>query len=553
MTLTGARIVMECLLEQGVDTVFGLPGGAVLNIYDALYSRRSEIRHILTAHEQAAAHAADGYARAGGGVGVCLATSGPGATNLVTGIAAAYMDSVPMVAITANVPVGSLGRDSFQEVDIAGITMPVTKHNFIVRDVSRLADTLRRAFYIAREGRPGPVLVDIPNDVTAASCTYEPRRPDMPAPSAAFGEGDIAMAAELIADSKRPLIICGGGVVSGGAAAELRAFADALDAPVASSLMGLGGFPSSDRRFIGMIGMHGSQAAALAATSCDLLVAVGCRFSDRVSPRLGRFAPGARLIHIDVDRAEIGKSLRADAPIVGDARLALAALTAAAGRRSNADWVRRTTVSRARYPIGVRPDSLSPRRVLERLDAVTRGDRVIVTEVGQHQMWVCQYMAFENPRELITSGGLGAMGFGLPAAVGAKLARPGAVVAVVAGDGCFRMNNTELATVAAYDIPIVVIVMNNHSLGLVRQWQTMFMGGRHSETSIPPVTDYVKLAEAHGIAAVSASTEAGAEAAMRTAIESGRPAVVVLEISPDEKVLPMVPPGSGMDDIIVSL
>ena len=481
MKLTGAEIVVECLKEQGVDTVFGYPGGTILNIYDALYKHSDEIRHILTSHEQGASHAADGYARATGKVGVCLATSGPGATNLVTGIATAQMDSVPVVAITANVAVDLLGRDTFQEVDIAGVVMPVTKHSFIVKDVAKLADTLRRAFRIAQEGRPGPVLVDITKDVTAAETEYVPQKPSPILPKVnTIKEEDIEKALELIRASRRPYIFVGGGVSISGASQELREFVEKVDAPVADTLMGKGAFPGEDPRYTGMVGMHGTKTSNLGITKCDLLIAVGARFSDRVTGNTRRFARDAKILHIDVDAAEINKNIKSDASIVGDARAVLRILNERLDRQTHPEWVKEIQAMKEKYPLTYDHDILSGPYVIETLYRITGGDAIICTDVGQHQMWAAQFYRYKEPRTFISSGGLGTMGYGLGASIGAKTGKPDKLVFNIAGDGCFRMNMNEIATATRYDIPVIEIVINNHVLGMVRQWQTLFYGHRYS-------------------------------------------------------------------------
>lgn len=549
MKLTGAEIVVECLKEQGVDTVFGYPGGTILNIYDALYKHSDEIRHILTSHEQGASHAADGYARATGKVGVCLATSGPGATNLVTGIATAQMDSVPVVAITANVAVDLLGRDTFQEVDIAGVVMPVTKHSFIVKDVAKLADTLRRAFRIAQEGRPGPVLVDITKDVTAAETEYVPQKPSPILPKVnTIKEEDIEKALELIRASRRPYIFVGGGVSISGASQELREFVEKVDAPVADTLMGKGAFPGEDPRYTGMVGMHGNKTSNLGITKCDLLIAVGARFSDRVTGNTRRFARDAKILHIDVDAAEINKNIKSDASIVGDARAVLRILNERLDRQTHPEWVKEIQAMKEKYPLTYDHDILSGPYVIETLYRITGGDAIICTDVGQHQMWAAQFYRYKEPRTFISSGGLGTMGYGLGASIGAKTGKPDKLVFNIAGDGCFRMNMNEIATATRYDIPVIEIVINNHVLGMVRQWQTLFYGHRYSATVLQDKVDFVKVAEAMGAKGIRVTKKEEVEPAIREAIDAGCPVVIDVQIDCDDKVFPMVAPGGAIEE-----
>ncbi len=549
MKLTGAEIVVECLKEQGVDTVFGYPGGTILNIYDALYKHSDEIRHILTSHEQGASHAADGYARATGKVGVCLATSGPGATNLVTGIATAQMDSVPVVAITANVAVDLLGRDTFQEVDIAGVVMPVTKHSFIVKDVAKLADTLRRAFRIAQEGRPGPVLVDITKDVTAAETEYVPQKPSPILPKVnTIKEEDIEKALELIRASRRPYIFVGGGVSISGASQELREFVEKVDAPVADTLMGKGAFPGEDPRYTGMVGMHGTKTSNLGITKCDLLIAVGARFSDRVTGNTRRFARDAKILHIDVDAAEINKNIKSDASIVGDARAVLRILNERLDRQTHPEWVKEIQAMKEKYPLTYDHDILSGPYVIETLYRITGGDAIICTDVGQHQMWAAQFYRYKEPRTFISSGGLGTMGYGLGASIGAKTGKPDKLVFNIAGDGCFRMNMNEIATATRYDIPVIEIVINNHVLGMVRQWQTLFYGHRYSATVLQDKVDFVKVAEAMGAKGIRVTKKEDVEPAIREAIDAGCPVVIDVQIDCDDKVFPMVAPGGAIEE-----
>ncbi len=549
MKLTGAEIVVECLKEQGVDTVFGYPGGTILNIYDALYKHSNEINHILTSHEQGASHAADGYARATGKVGVCLATSGPGATNLVTGIATAQMDSVPMVAITANVAVNLLGRDTFQEVDIAGVVMPITKHSFIVKDVTKLADTIRRAFRIAAEGRPGPVLVDVTKDVTAAETEYTPAKPSPVLPKVnTIKEDAVSRAVELIKKSKRPYIFVGGGVNIAGASAELMEFVEKVDAPVADTLMGKGAFPGEHERYTGMVGMHGTKTSNLGITKSDLLIAVGTRFSDRVTGNTKRFARGAKVLHIDVDAAEINKNIVSDVSVVGDAKAVLKILNERLNKQDHHEWVAEIEAMKERHPLTYHQDALTGPYVVETLYRVTNGDAIITTDVGQHQMWAAQFYKYKEPRTFITSGGLGTMGYGLGAAMGAKMGRPDKAVFNIAGDGCFRMNMNEVATVVRSNIPVIEIVINNHVLGMVRQWQTLFYGKRYSSTILQDKTDFVKVAEAMGAKGIRVTKKEEVEPAIREAMAAGGPVVIDVQIDCDDKVFPMVAPGGAIEE-----
>lgn len=554
MQLTGADILLECLLEQGVDTIFGFPGGAVLNIYDSIYKYRDRIRHYLTSHEQGAAHAADGYARVTGKVGVCLATSGPGACNLVTGIATAYMDSVPVVAITGNVPLNLLGKDSFQEVDIAGITMPITKHNFIVKDVNALADIVRRAFYIAREGRPGPVLIDIPKDITAQKAEYQPKeKPEIPRRTENISEKALNYAVELINSSSKPLIYAGGGVVSSDASQELLEFAEKIHAPVTLSLMGMGGFPATHPYYTGMIGMHGTKTSNMAATECDLLIAIGARFSDRVVSRMERFAPNARILHIDVDEAEINKNIRSSRFIIGDVREVLRALNKRVEKSERREWMAFIQEMKAKYPLSYPDNILTPQYILEKIYELTDGDAIIATEVGQHQIWTAQYYKFARPRTFVSSGGLGTMGFGLGASIGAQIGAPGKRVFNIAGDGSFRMNLNELATAVEYNLPVIVVIMNNHALGMVRQWQNLFYDARYSQTTLDRATDFVKLAEAFGAVGYNLTKKDQVEETLRKAMAQNRPVVINCEIDRDLKVYPMVPPGAPIEDVILEI
>ena len=508
MLLTGSQIVAECLIEQGVDTVFGYPGGTILNIYDALYQYQDKIHHILTSHEQGAAHAADGYARSTGKVGVCMATSGPGATNLVTGIATAYMDSTPLVAITANVAVSLLGRDSFQEIDIAGVTMPITKHNFIVKDIKDLAPTIRKAFHIASEGRPGPVLVDITKDVTAAKFDFEPIVPEVIEPRKyTYGAQELDQAIKMIEASEKPFIFVGGGAIASDAASELKEFAEKIDAPVTDSLMGKGAYDNTRPRYTGMLGMHGTKASNFGVSQCDLLIVVGARFSDRVTGDTNRFAKDAKIIHIDVDAAEINKNVVVDLGIVGDAKNVLKELNEKLTRQNHPQWLKEIRDLKERYPLSYDDEGLTGPYVIEQIDYLTNSEAIICTDVGQHQMWAAQYFNYRRPRQFISSGGAGTMGFGLGAAMGAKLANPHQTVFNIAGDGCFRMNLNELATLSRYNIPVIQVVMNNQVLGMVRQWQTLFYGQRYSNTILEDKVDFCKVAEGLGCKAIKVTTK----------------------------------------------
>ena len=547
MQMTGSQILIECLKEQGVDTVFGYPGGAILNVYDELYRHRGEIRHVLTSHEQGASHAADGYARATGRVGVCLATSGPGATNLVTGIATAYMDSVPLVAITCNVGVSLLGKDSFQEVDIAGITMPITKHNFIVKDVHRLADTLRRAFAIAKSGRPGPVLVDIPKDVTAATAAFE-NRPLTPLPKKKekISQESLEKAVRMIRASRRPYIFVGGGAVISGAAEELAIFAGLVDAPVCDSLMGKGAFDGDDPAYSGMLGMHGTKASNFGVSRCDLLIAIGTRFSDRVIGNPKAFARDAKILHIDIDPAEINKNIVVNADVIGDVREVLMALNRLLEPCEHTDWKREVEEAKERFPLTYDQSGLSGPYLVEKICEKTKGDAIIVTEVGQHQMWAAQYYRFHRPRQFLTSGGLGTMGYGLGAAIGAQIGCPDKQVINIAGDGCFRMNMNEIATAVREHLPLIEVIVDNRVLGMVRQWQDLFYGKRYSQTILSDNIDYVKLAEAMGATAYAASTKEEFDAALDAALAAKGPVLIDAHIDPDFKVWPMVAPGKSI-------
>lgn len=549
MQLNGSEIVVECLKEQGVDTVFGYPGGSILNIYDALYKHSDEIRHILTSHEQGAAHAADGYARATGKVGVCMATSGPGATNLVTGIATAYMDSVPMVAITANVTLPMLGKDSFQEVDIAGVTMPITKHGYIVKNVQDLADTLRRAFAIARSGRPGPVLVDITKDVTAAVCEYTPVLPEKQERVCLCSREELKLAADYIMAAKKPYIYLGGGAIISDACEEVAAFAELIDAPVCDTLMGKGGFDGRSPRYTGMIGMHGTKTSNLGVSQCDLLIALGARFSDRVIGNPGKFAEGAKIIHIDVDAAEINKNIRVDASLVGDLKVVLQKLNGHLTPQEHGEWMQTIAQLKEKYPLRYDQDRLSCPYIIETVDRVTEGEALITTDVGQHQMWAAQYYHYTKPRTFLSSGGLGTMGYGLGACIGAQLGQPDKICINIAGDGCFRMNMNELATASRYHIPIIQIVINNHVLGMVRQWQTLFYGKRYSQTVLSDKVDFCKVAEGLGCAVIRVTEKEEIGPALEKAIALKAPVVIECVIPEDDKVFPMVPAGASITEV----
>lgn len=549
MQLTGAEIVIECLKEQGVDTVFGYPGGAILNVYDALYKHQGEIKHILTSHEQGASHAADGYARATGRVGVCFATSGPGATNLVTGIATAYMDSIPVVAITCNVGVSLLGKDSFQEIDIAGVTMPITKHNYIVKDVTQLADTIRKAFKIAKSGRPGPVLIDIPKDVTANKTEYV--KMDVSSrkeKTSKISMEEIEVAERLLAKSKKPYIFVGGGAVLSGASKEVTEFAHKLDAPVCDSLMGKGAFSGVDELYSGMLGMHGTKASNFGVSQCDLLVVIGARFSDRVTGNAKKFAKHAKILQIDIDPAEINKNILAHASVTGDVKRVLDILNARIEQQDHKDWKQQIADYKEKYPLTYHEEVLAGPFVIEEIYRQTNGDAIICTEVGQHQMWAAQFYKYTKARTFLTSGGLGTMGYGLGASLGAKMGMPEKTVVNIAGDGCFRMNMNEIATAVRHQIPIIQVVINNHVLGMVRQWQTLFYEKRYSATVLNDAVDFVKLAEAMGAVGFRASTREEFKEVFAKALELGKPVVIDCLIDSDEKVWPMVAPGAAISE-----
>jgi acetolactate synthase-1/2/3 large subunit len=553
MKITGSQILIECLVEQGVDTVFGYPGGAVLNIYDALYKNSDRIQHILTAHEQGASHAADGYARATGKVGVCIATSGPGATNLVTGIATAYMDSVPMVAITGNVATSLLGKDSFQEVDISGITMPITKHNYIVKDIAKLAETLREAFYIAKSGRPGPVLVDIPKDITATLYEFKPEIPKSIGRQVhTIRQKDIEEAVNMLKASQKPFVYSGGGIIISGANAILLEFAEKLQAPVATSLMGTGGFAETHPLSTGLIGMHGSKASNFAATECDLLIALGSRFSDRVISDVTKFAPHAKILHIDIDPAEIGKNVVVYQSVIGDLKEILTTLTSLIPKQAHDGWIEEVRGWKEEFHFDYqKDDTLRPQFIMENIWDQTEGQAIVTTEVGQHQMWAAQFYKYTRPRTFLSSGGLGTMGYGTGAAIGAQTGMPEQRVVHVAGDGSFRMNCNELATIAYYNIPVIIVLMNNTTLGMVRQWQTTFYESRYSQTTLDRGPDFTLLAKAFGVQGYDIHSQEEFSTAFKKALESKKPALLNCHIGIDEKVLPMVAPGAAINHLIL--
>lgn len=546
--ISGSEIVIECLKEQGVDIVFGYPGGAILNVYDALYKHQEEITHVLTSHEQGAAHAADGYARATGKVGVCMATSGPGATNLVTGIATAYMDSVPMVAITANVGVNMLGKDSFQEIDIAGVVMPITKHSFIVKNVEDLAPTIRRAFKIAKSGRPGPVLVDITKDVTAAEAEYTYEEPAViERKTDTIREEDINKVIEMIKVSRRPYIMAGGGVIISGASEELKEFAEKVDAPVCDTLMGKGAYDGTSERYTGMIGMHGTKVSNLGVSRSDLVIVVGARFSDRVIGNASKFAPNAKIIHIDIDAAEIDKNIPANASIVGDAKEVLTILNSKLPTQSNRSWMAEIKDLTEKNPVTYDMDHLNGPATIKKIYEITEGNAIITTDVGQHQMWAAQNYTYKEPRTFLSSGGLGTMGYGVGAAIGAKYGRPDKTVVNIAGDGCFRMNMNEIATAARYKVPIIQVVLNNHVLGMVRQWQNLFYGQRYSNTVLDDPVDFVAVSKALGANASKITSIEEFETEFKKALTADGPTVLDVMIDSDDKVWPMVAPGAAID------
>ncbi|MGF7011370.1 acetolactate synthase-1/2/3 large subunit [Lachnospiraceae bacterium PF1-22] len=548
MQLTGAQIVIECLKEQGVDTVFGYPGGAILNLYDELYKNQDSIKHYLTSHEQGAAHAADGYARATGKTGVVFATSGPGATNLVTGIATAYMDSIPLVAITCNVGVGLLGKDSFQEIDITGITLPITKHNYIVKDVKDLASAIRKAFAIARKGRPGPVLVDIPKDVTAEKTDFTANEDKVEKTEGEVCEKQLANAIKMIHKAKRPMIFVGGGAVLANAGAEVQAFVDKVQAPVCDTLMGKGAFNGADPLYTGMLGMHGTKTANYGVSECDLLVVIGARFSDRVTGNAKKFAKNAKILQIDVDEVEINKNVLVTGQVIGDVKAVLQRLNEKLEPANHDEWIAHIMEYKEKYPLTYNKEILTGPFIIEEIYRQTEGEAVITTEVGQNQMWAAQFYKYKEPRTFLTSGGLGTMGYGLGASLGAKLGCPDKTVINIAGDGCFRMNMNELATAGRYNIPIIQVVINNHVLGMVRQWQTLFYDKRYSATVLEDNVNFAKLAEALGVKGVTITSKEEFKTAFTEALTLGKPVLLDCQIDADEKVWPMVAPGAAIDE-----
>lgn len=553
MRLKGADMVMECLLEQGVETVFGYPGGAILEIYDSLYKYKDKIQSILTSHEQGASHAADGYAKSTGKVGVCMATSGPGATNLVTGIATAFMDSVPIVAITVNVGLSFLGKDSFQEIDITGITMPITKHNFIVKKIEDLAPAIRKAFKIAREGRPGPVVIDITKDVTAGYGEYEKKEIDTNSNNLLLYneenyQENLEEAVKLIEESKKPFIFVGGGIKASNASNELKIFAEKIDAPVADSLMGKGAFDGKSKRYTGMLGMHGTKASNLGVAECDLLIAIGTRFSDRVIGNSARFASKAKIIHIDIDEAEINKNILVDLGITGDAKYILKKLNLMLKKQEHKEWMEEIENLKDKYPMKYNKNVLTGPYVIEKIEECFDDNTIICTEVGQNQMWAAQYFHYKNPRQFVSSGGLGTMGYGLGAAIGVKYGNPKSRVINIAGDGCFRMNMNELATASRYNVPIIQVILNNKVLGMVRQWQTFFYEGRYSDTVLDDQVDFCKVAEGLGCKAVKVTKMDELEKVLLEADSYNGPFVIECMIQEDDKVFPMVAPGKSLKD-----
>ncbi len=557
MLLNGSQILLECLIEQGVDTVFGYPGGAVLNIYDALYDYSDIFTHILTSHEQNAGHAADGYARTTGKTGVVIATSGPGATNLVTAIATANMDSIPMVAITGNVGTSLLGLDSFQEVDITGITMPVTKHNYIVKDVKELADIVREAFFVANDGRKGPVLIDIPKDITGAVCEYEPKVPE--GHSYSVNDAEISAAAEVIASAERPFIFAGGGVVLSGAEGQLTEFAEMIDAPVSLSLMGMAAFDNASHRYTGMLGMHGTKTSSLALINSDVIIAIGTRFSDRVTCNTESFCnniKNAKIVHIEIDPAEFDKNVKADVHVQGDVKLVISELMKKLSAAAHPEWMAQIKEWKETYPlrqVGMNEESVLPQYVLETLADITDRNAVITTEVGQHQMWTAEYFSFKNPKSFASSGGLGTMGYGLGAAIGAKVGNPDKTVVNIAGDGSFYMNMTELSTLAKYNIPVIELVFNNTVLGMVRQWQRLFYKAHFSQTTLAKPTDFEMLGKAFGIEAITISKKSEVREKLEYAVSCGRPVLINCLIDKDVNVLPMVPAGASVAEPILEI
>jgi acetolactate synthase I/II/III large subunit len=554
LQITGGKILIKCLLEQGVDTVFGFPGGTVLNIYDELYHHKTKIKHILTSHEQGAAHAADGYARSTGKVGVCIATSGPGATNLVTGIATAYMDSVPLIAITGNVPVSLLGKDSFQEIDIMGVTMPITKHNFIVKDVKDLAATIRKAFYLAQEGRPGPVLIDIPKDITIKKADYKAQKPKKITKMTEYiTDKDIEKTLQMIETSQKPLIYAGGGIIWGEAEKELAQFVQTIQSPVCCSLMGISGFPADDPLYIGMVGMHGTKTASLATTHCDLMIVLGARFSDRVVGKLEQFAPGAKILHVDIDAAEINKNVQTHHHIIGDVKEVLKKINHKLKKQTHKKWLEQIKGWKTKYPLVYKKDKkLKPQYIIEKVYELTKNKAIVTTEVGQHQMWAAQYYSWNKARTFISSGGLGTMGFGLGAAIGTQVGNPKKRVLNIAGDGSFRMNCHELATAVEYELPVIIVLINNSALGMVRQWQNLFYDSRFSHTHLDHKTDFCKLAEAYGAVGLKLDKTEDVEKVIKKALALKRPVVIDCKIEREENVYPMVPPGKALQDIIIA-
>lgn len=554
MKITGAQAIVELLIEQGVDTIFGYPGGQVIPLYDAIYQNKGRIRHILTAHEQGASHAADGYARSTGRVGVCMATSGPGATNLVTGLATAYMDSSPVIAITGNVPLSLLGKDSFQEVDITGVTMPITKHNYIVKNIDDLIPTFREAFHIAQSGRPGPVLIDVPKDMQTGMVEYEyMEKKSVERDIRRLREEDIEKALKMLDEAERPMIYIGGGVIRSDASDELKTFADKLDAAVCSSLMGLGALRADDPRFTGLVGMHGTKLSNMSVNACDLLVVIGARFSDRVISKGSTFARQAKILQLDIDPAEFNKNIYSHVHVVGDVKEILKRLNGRIQQKDHLQWLNYISENRRRYPVKVTSESRRPREIIRALDHEMQSlecDSYITTEVGQHQMWAAQFLKHTKPRHFITSGGLGTMGFGTGASIGCQISHPDARVCNVAGDGSFRMNCNELATIARYNLPIVILVFNNHCLGMVRQWQTLFYEGHYSETTLDTPLDWVALAKAYGVEGMRLLKEDDPAAVIKAAFALNRPVVVDCEIPLDDKVLPMVAPGASINDMM---
>ena len=550
MLMKGSDIVIESLLEQGVDTIFGYPGGAILEVYDSLYKYQDKIHHVLTSHEQGASHAADGYARATGKVGVCMATSGPGATNLVTGIATAMMDSIPLVALTANVGVNALGKDAFQEIDIKGVTIPITKHNFICKSPEELAPTIRKAFQIAKEGRPGPVLVDMTKNATVGSCEYTKKVPDViGSRNYTFPTTSIKKAVEMIEASEKPFVFVGGGCIASQASAALKEFVEKIDAPVTDTLMGKGAYDGTNPRYAGMLGMHGTKASNIGVSECDLLIAIGVRFSDRITGNVDTFAKNAKIIHIDVDDAEIDKNVPVDLGIVGDAKDVIEAINLTLTQQNHPGWMKEVRTLKDRYPLTYDQSRLTGPYVIEQIDNFTDSQAIITTEVGQNQMWAAQYYHYRRPRQFLSSGGLGTMGYGLGAAMGAKYGCPNQLVFNIAGDGCFRMNLNELATASRYNIPIIEVVLNNHVLGMVRQWQNLFYEARYSATVLNDSVDFVKLAEAMGATGIRVTTREEFTDAFQKALDSKTPVVLDCIINCDDKVWPMVAPGAAISEV----